>query len=339
MLKDYLYISEKPAKGNHAGNKARDDIDNILADIVARKAGFYECKNFKGLLDKIAYILNPENIKNIVQISFLKDKRIIMQYPFYCDFITKFALMKCVRNNEICLVIHDVDSLRNFGNDTTTQEVALFNQCHKLIVHNTKMAEALTSLGVKTQMINLQLFDYLRNSSISKKHELDNTIAFAGNLAKSKFLRNDLDSLGIAFNLYGPNFDVEKIKSKCVKYNGSFLPDEVPKEIDGSFGLIWDGESLDTCSGEYGNYMKYNNPHKLSLYISAGLPVIVWKNAAIADFVLSEGIGFLVDRLSDIQPILSTMTTAKYHEYLMRINVLQEKVIDGEYTRNSIALL
>ena len=339
MQKDYFYISEKPAKGNHAGNKARDDIDSILAAVVKRKAGLYVCKNFQGLSDKIAYILKPNNIINIINLSSLKNRKLIMQYPFYCDFITKKALMKCLKNNEVYLIVHDVDSLRNFGSDSTVQEVAIFNKCHKLIVHNMKMAKALTAFGVKTEMINLQLFDYLRENSISKKHELGNTIVFAGNLAKSKFLCNDLDSLGLKFNLYGPNFDKDKIDSKCVKYNGSFPPNDIPKELDGSFGLIWDGDSLDTCSGEYGEYMRYNNPHKLSLYISAGIPVIVWNNSAVADLVIQEKIGFAVSSLNNINTIISNMDSNEYREYLLRVSDLQEKVINGEYTKKSLSLL
>lgn len=30
--------------------------------------------------------------------------------------------------------------------------------------------------------------------------------------------------------------------------------------------------------------MKYNNLHKLSLHICAGMPVVVWDKSAIADF-------------------------------------------------------
>lgn len=340
MLNDYKYVAEIPSAGNHAGNKARDDVNHILNEMIGESIGAYEgAKRFDNFIDKIKYILNISTIRCMWTFFYAKKHKLIMQYPFYCNFILKSILVRCLKRNSTCLIVHDVDSLRNFGKDTKEQEVKLFNQCNKLIVHNGKMINALIKLGVKTEMINLQLFDYLRENTISKKHELGNTIAFAGNLAKSKFLRNDLDSLGLRFNLYGPNFDEDKIKSKCVKYNGSFSPNDIPEELDGSFGLIWDGDSLDTCSSEYGEYMRYNNPHKLSLYISAGIPVIVWKDSAVADFVIQEKIGFVVSDLSNINTVISNMDSNEYREYLLKISDLQQKVIKGEYLKKSLSLL
>ncbi len=32
-------------------------------------------------------------------------------------------------------------------------------------------------------------------------------------------------------------------------YFGSFLPDELPAALEGGFGLVWDGDSAETCSG------------------------------------------------------------------------------------------
>lgn len=40
---------------------------------------------------------------------------------------------------------------------------------------------------------------------------------------------------------------------------------------------------------------------QLSLYVSSCLPVIVWSQDAIADFVKEHDIGFCVDSLSDCE--------------------------------------
>ena len=101
--------------------------------------------------------------------------------------------------------------------------------------------------------------------------------------------------------LYGINYDEQNITSLNVEYKGAFLPNEIPSKLEGSFGLVWDGDSTDGCNGASGDYIRYNNPHKLSLYISSCLPVIVWSQAAIADFVRQHNIGFCVDKLIDIR--------------------------------------
>lgn len=168
-----------------------------------------------------------------------------------------------------------------------------------------------------------------------KIYVLNKEIAFAGNLGKSEFLKNkELKKLRIKFNLYGPNFDKKSINVENVEYCGSFGPDEIPYRLKGSFGLIWDGGEIDTCSGPFGNYMRYNNPHKLSLYIAAGLPVIVWEEAAIADFVRKYDIGFTIKSLFEISSAIEKTKLEKYEQYKENILMLQKNVTAGYYTKN-----
>ena len=51
-----------------------------------------------------------------------------------------------------------------------------------------------------------------------------------------------------AYNLYGVGFD-ESRALENEAYFGSFLPDELPAALEGGFGLVWDGDSAETCSG------------------------------------------------------------------------------------------
>ena len=81
---------------------------------------------------------------------------------------------------------------------------------------------------------------------------------------------------------------------------GAFDPDTPFLNGRYHFGLIWDGTGVDSCEGLYGHYMRFNSPHKLSLYVALGLPVIVWREAAIADFVLKQGIGVTVGNLLEL---------------------------------------
>ena len=49
-------------------------------------------------------------------------------------------------------------------------------------------------------------------------------------------------------------------------HKGVFKPEELPRVLDGSYGLVWDGDSLDECSGNIGEYLKINkNPKTIDI--------------------------------------------------------------------------
>ena len=87
---------------------------------------------------------------------------------------------------------------------------------------------------------------------------------------------------------------------------------------------------------ESGKLLKFNNPHKLSSYIACGIPVIVWKEAAISDFVTENKIGFSIQNLKEIDSILKYLS---YDDYIkMKGNVLsiRENIITGSYLKNTV---
>jgi hypothetical protein len=86
--------------------------------------------------------------------------------------------------------------------------------------------------------------------------------------------------------------------------------------------LVWDGERTDTCSGEYGAYIAINNPHKVSLYLCAGIPVIIWSGAALVAFIAQNGLGLCVDSLQEIAAKIAALDPDVYAQ--MRKNTAQE---------------
>lgn len=81
--------------------------------------------------------------------------------------------------------------------------------------------------------------------------------------------------------MYGSSyFDSEK----NVMYKGSFKPEQID-HIHGSWGLVWDGNSIEGCEGELGNYLKINAPHKISLYIAAELSEKVRKGDVLYEII------------------------------------------------------
>lgn len=338
--KKIFFIGEKLEVDNHAGSKARTDINNILNKLKYNLIENIENKRFNLKIKKIFFLLKLSNLNKLYKIITLRKKFLIIQYPFYFNFIINWVLYFILKRNfnKYILFIHDIDTIRDVSNKNIKKEINIFNNMYAIIVHNEKMKDFLIDNGVKTKIIVLELFDYLLNKEYpNRDYELDKSVAFAGNLAKSEFLqKEEIKDLNIKFNLYGPNFNSKNIKGKNIKYNGSYGPEVIPYEIKGSFGLIWDGISLNECAGSFGNYLKVNNPHKLSLYIAAGVPVITWKKAAIADFIKKYDIGFTVDSLYDIEKIISDMDNKQYETYVQNVKKLQEKVCTGYFTRRAL---
>ena len=131
------------------------------------------------------------------------------------------------------------------------------------------------------------------------------------------------------FNIYGANDDRLSSYSN-VEYLGSYPPDELPSVLNGRYGLVWDGDEIKGCSGTLGNYTRINNPHKLSLYIASGIPVIVWKEAAIAEFVKNNGIGIVTERVSDLKELLQE-NEREYVTMKECVLKIRNSVITGEH--------
>jgi len=255
-----------------------------------------------------------------------------IQYPMLNNVFKYFILLGQLKNIRFFCIVHDVESLRLGGKDKAAvkREAANFNFYDLLIVHNNSMKQWLIDSGVTTKMVPLGIFDYLADKPGKKQtiKEFKKTIVYAGNLAKSKFvyLLNEVDQWN--FNIYGPNYQ-QANTSKNVQWQGVFSPEQIVTELQGDFGLIWDGDKINECDEVLGNYLKFNNPHKFSLYLAAGLPVIAPADSAIADIIKQHEVGILINNLFDLQTVqISAEDYKKMHANTAK---LQAKVIKGDY--------
>ena len=103
--------------------------------------------------------------------------------------------------------------------------------------------------------------------------------------------------------------------------------------------MIWDGDSAETWSGVYGNYLRFNNSHKASLYLAAGFPVVVWKESALAHFILEKKCGLAVASLYDLKTELDTLTEEEYKEMLQSARQIGSQLREGRYLKAALAKL
>ena len=322
MLKNIILTTGDPGK-NIGGGKTKEDISRIFSDMgyISKNVPIYTSK-----VRKYLYI----HTKMRKDIDLTNANRVVFQYPTSSVRMTKEIINYISNSNaELVLFIHDISSLQEDGNTISEYEIGLLNLADKIIVHNDVMKKILEKNNISSKILVLGIFDYLTDFS-PKSKEYDKTVCFAGNLFKSTFLQK-LTLEKHKIDVYGPN----KLDNypECIDYKGQFSPEELPRHLNQSFGLIWDGDSIETCEGHYGEYMKFNNPHKTSLYITTGLPILIWREAAMAQFIVKNKLGVAIDSLVDLDETLDSITDDEYK--IMRENVLKlsKDLKNGKYTK------
>lgn len=334
-------IAEIAGEKAHAGTKATEDVTKI-AEKMGFEPVYIRMKDTKeGSIHKVNR-----------QIQFFKDwdkayKQIeenavvLLQHPFhYPQLIREKILLNLKKNKKVryICIVHDVEQLRNMGKEKYYEHEFEFmlQIADVLIVHNKVMYDFFVSQGVsEDKLVILGIFDYLRDDYKGVLPSFERCITIAGNLddRKSGYLK-DLNKINCQFYLYGPNFSDEKADN--IKYGGILAPDKIPDVLNKGFGLVWDGDSIETCKGGFGDYLRYNNPHKLSLYIASGLPVFIWSQAAESDFVKSNGLGYTVDSLDQIPSILNDLTTEEYNAITASVKKVALDLVGGKYMNKAI---
>ena len=116
-----------------------------------------------------------------------------------------------------------------------------------------------------------------------------------------------------------------------------FTPaDEFIRNADGDFGLVWDGDSLETCQGDFGEYLRYNSPHKVSFYLRAGLPVIIWREAAVASIIEQEGIGITIASIAELEQRLQTLTKEELEQMRKNVARVSARLASGHYFQEAL---
>lgn len=221
-------------------------------------------------------------------------------------------------------------------------ESRLFAAADLMICHNKRMRDKLVSLGIdEKKIICVGVMDYLRDDDgfcDTERFSPDGPVVFCGNLDvnKSGFVYELAGGAvpGLRMDIYGPGYSGKD--SPKVKHTGVFRPAELMDLMKGSFGLVWDGPSVDTCMGACGDYLRYNNPHKMSHYLASGMPVLVWEEAAMAEFVTEEGCGLTIKDLKQIPPLISGLGEEEYRSLRLNAERVGLQMRRGEHIGNAV---
>lgn len=317
-------------------NKAKADIDEIskqlgYTNLAYKDYGSGGAGRFMTKLFGVLHILT----------TMRKGDVLFLQYPMkkFYKMATIFAHWKGAK---VVTVIHDLGAFRRHKL-TPEQENHRLDKTDFIICHNDTMAKYLREHGYKGGLHSLEIFDYLSDYPVKNQKptfKLQNngeaSVVYAGNLGmwRNEFLYhlNGIVS-NWKFDLYGKGFDLTKNTCDKLIYHGFIRSDDFIKNVHANFGLVWDGASVDECNGAWGEYLKINNPHKTSFYLRAGIPVIVWSQAAMAPFVRKYNVGIVIDSIRDIDKRLADLTADEYKTIHDNAVAMGKQLADGHYIK------
>ncbi|GAA4272335.1 beta-1,6-galactofuranosyltransferase [Aquimarina gracilis] len=337
------YISRNYKSLFNAAGKAKTDCEFVLKEMGFKNLGFKQSSVPNSALG---------TIKNFFGISLA-----LLRLPFKSTLCTQYPLNKFrgyvlfvakLKRCKVITIVHDVRFLKG-RTGSAAKELKKIITSDAIIVHNEAMKNWFLEQDVKIPIIVLGIFDYVLNNGLPKQNDKNDgvtpyQIVYAGGFAEGKnsyiYDLDTLDKNNFTMKLYGVGFDYGKLKvdkqTSILEYQGAFPSDQVAYKIEGSFGLVWDGISTEECSGQYGQYLKFNNPHKTSLYILCGLPVVVWDKAAISTFILENNIGLVVSNLKDLSDKLEQLSKEDYKTMKANVNNVRTKIISGGYLNNAV---
>jgi len=320
--KQRYFISEYAEDYFFHGGIGIIDAERVLQKkgFIAIRMPFHFSFSFGAKLSRLWYCLNLLR-------SVKPGSRVVFIHPLHAK-LNKWLVRRLVKRkiNVICM-IGDINGLKDGDEDLLAEEIKELKRFSNFIVHNQAMKNWIEEKfpGSKSEMI--EFFDFL-TSPIEVKRNKEDRIVFAGNLDKSKFLE-ELHNLSPHFNLYGPGITHTMLDQANVEYHGIIDPYELPAKLTGSFGLVWDGEGITGLKGSLGSYMQFISHHKLSLYILAGLPIIVACHAGSAMLVEKYRIGICVNSLQEVQSRIAQITDANYQQMIGNMKPLAMKIAAG----------
>lgn len=336
-------IVEVGEKSNHAGSKATADVALIADSLDYKRCVIRINLNGRTVFSKLRRQFHYWLDFNKAFKSIEPGSVVLLQHPFHHKQLNRDRMLcnlKAKKQVKFISIVHDVEVLRGYRlNEYYKAEFSTMLEIADIIVvHNQKMLEWFTEEGIPTKkLVSLEIFDYLQDNEYQHP-TFERSINVAGNLDvnKSNYIYQLKSLKGIDIHLYGPNFDTSMAEVSSVHYHGSFPSSEIPSKLNRGFGLVWDGENISSCSGGAGDYLRYNNPHKLSLYLSSGLPVVIWNDAAEASFVKNNNLGIGVDSLYDLEHVFNDLNKEKYEEMVNNVEEIRKKLILGYYTNRAI---
>lgn len=322
-----------------ASVKAHTDIDRFLSEEGYKILTFATRTGGNRFSRQLHRLISLQHLARVVTVN----DSLVVQYPVYSsDLDTDLFYNRVVsKAKQKIAIIHDLPFLRDSFPPVVKvmqRELQRLNLFNTVIVHNKAMKEKLIALGLETNIVTLGLFDYYTPTvnEIEIAKSISTRVLFAGNLKKSSFVSKLKSNELVQYHLWGNLIDKTSLDNS-VDYHGIVPSDELPQYLTNGWGLVWDGNTIDAVSGLGGEYLRYIDPHKTSLYISSGIPVIVWKHAGVAQFIEDNNLGLVIESIDEIPGRLQSLSQQQYITIMQSVHDMQAKLVAGAMIKAAVS--
>ncbi len=272
------------------------------------------------------------HLKRWLQVNRLVQKMqpndiVVAKFPVYPR-LHRFLLAAAAQKNvRVVIVVMDIDGLKSGNTGYLRQELAFLKRFRLFVVHHKNMEDWLRpQLSLQAVYARLGPFDYLAPANRTPRKKMP-VVNYSGNLEKSRFIYDLGKIAGVSFLLYGKGGEAAANGSN-VSWKGVYAPHTLPAAAEGSFGLVWDGDSIEGAGGAFGSYMTHIFHHKVSLYLLAGLPIFVYAKAGSAAYILEKELGWTIERLGDLPGLIESIPAEEYER--VAANVRREALALAE---------
>ena len=260
---------------------------------------------------------------------------VIFQYPSWIgvnydeSFVNK---IKSYRDTKLIIFVQDIQKLM-FDSEQAIldMEIKTLNKADLLILPSKKMHRYLKENGLDEKPVIYQTIWDMPSDICFVDHAVTRCFHFAGNYNRFPFLAEYHGKTPI-YQYDANKPDRENDDSFC--WRGYFEQEKLMHELSkGGFGLVWSDDEY------FDRYYSMNQPYKLGTNLAAGIPVIVKRGCVHEKFVERNGLGYAVDTLDEADKLVQSITDAEYIKLYHNVKNIQKLILDGAYTRKTLAIL
>lgn len=329
------YVLTRQYDTQHAGAKAPADIRSVCLDLSFKPVDLpvvpvarFDRRNLK------RYVLGPLKLLWLLA-KVRPDDVVLLQHPIVGRLEKRLIPRLCKKCRTLALV-HDLDIIRNQEN-LEYDDLTFLSHFDVIISQNDKMLDYVATNIPRAQNVSIDLFDYLttRDAPVTWSASPER-LYIIGNLNpyKAGYLYA-IQGVSLPIWAYGPNCETGKLPAGVTWKGVLDMHNPAFGAVDG-FGVVWDGVSAEGLEGVWGRYLVYNTPHKLSMYMMLGMPVIVPSDSAVARFVVDSGIGFAVGSIHEADALVASLSPAAWETLKQNVLAARRGIMGGGYTRRAL---